>query len=159
MEGLPMDGDECWSPSKNTKTFLAWWEGNANKDKIHNDWFHNSFLSLVFLSEPTFEGVVKRSIKEDVRCCSGVAEQRGGEGEGQLSVQEDGMALLTLGEHFLGGEGGGQVEPCLILSWCFPLRSFELDAFILHWLSRCRWDGPVRQSCHQRAFCPQLLLS
>lgn len=61
-----MDGDECWHPSKNTESFLAWWEGNANKDKIHNDWFHNSFLSLVFLSGPTFEGVVRRSIKD--RC-------------------------------------------------------------------------------------------
>ena len=40
--------------------------------------------------------------KIDVRCFSGVAEQRGGEGEGQLSMQEDGLALLTLGEHFLG---------------------------------------------------------
>lgn len=61
-----MDGDECWCPSKNTESFLAWWQGNANKDKIHNDWFHNSFLSLVLLSGPTFEGVVRRSIKD--RC-------------------------------------------------------------------------------------------
>lgn len=158
MEGLSMAGDECWSPSKNTETFLAWWEGNANKNKIHNDWFHNSFLSLVFLSGPTFEGVVKRSIED--RCQMLLrghwAERWGGE---RLAVRAGGcMALLTLGEHF----PGGQVEPCLILSWRFhldALRTFELDAFILHWLGRCRWDSPVSQSCHQETFCPQVLLS
>lgn len=50
---------------------------------------------------------------------------------GRLCMQEGGMALLTLGDQFLGGH----VEPCLIVSWHFhldALRSFELDAFILH---------------------------
>lgn len=157
MEGLPMDGDECWSPSKNTKTFLAWWEGNANKDKIHNDWFHNSFLSLVFLSEPTFKGVVKRSIEDR---CQMLLRGRWAErwGGGRPAVRAGGW-LGSANSWRALSRGEGQVEPCLILSWRFPLRSFELDAFILHWLSRCRWDGPVRQSCHQRAFCPQLLLS
>lgn len=43
-------------------------------------------------------------------------------GEGQLSVQEDGMALLTLGEHFLGGEGAGGtlLNPLMV----FPSQIF-----------------------------------
>lgn len=48
----------------------------------------------------------------------------------------------------------GHTEPYLILLRHFSLdafRSFELNAFIFYWLSWCRWESPVRQSCHQKA--------
>ena len=78
------DGDERWCRSRRAEVFLSpRQEGSANKDKTYDDWWHNSFASLIFLSGPQFEGVFKEIYGKQMSgmgdaYCSVGAEPRGG---------------------------------------------------------------------------------
>lgn len=91
----------------------------------------------------------------------GVAEQRWREGKTVCQVGGR-CGSPRSWRHLLRGH----VELYLILLWCSSLnafRPFELNAFILYWLSRCRWkvpwDGNVTKSSVLSSYCFNCLCS
>ena len=133
-------------------------DGKAIQTRIKytNYWLHNSFLSLLFLSGPTFDSVFKevygKQMPDAARCGLSTEVKRG---EGSLRAQEGVMA-----NHWKalsrGARGALFNPPMVFQSGCsqiFRTRCFHLTPPQLM---------RMRRSCEAvmspERLCPQLLL-